>query len=178
MYLYSESTVQFRIEELFYIYKSDWFHLFKVLERSQEAMLDGAQEGLGAPGGGAGGLAHLLLDSYQERLIQNRLQEEQDREDDAREEEEEDEGKGGLKVDVLWNIRHEMTKYQIYPSRRTFFFSVFPQLLPLLCFSAHVSLCSHCRQQRPREDVAADLWGEGSAQGGVHQSDAPALPRW
>uniref|UniRef100_A0A3Q3FAW4 Coiled-coil domain containing 97 n=1 Tax=Labrus bergylta TaxID=56723 RepID=A0A3Q3FAW4_9LABR len=52
------------------------------------AMQDDAQ---GAPAGGAGGLAHLLLNSYQERLIQNRLQEEQEREEGAQEEEEEDE---------------------------------------------------------------------------------------
>lgn len=58
----------------------------QVFERSQEAMLDGAPEG-----SGTGGLAHLLLNSYQERLIQNRLQQEQEREDGAREEEEEEE---------------------------------------------------------------------------------------
>lgn len=56
-------------------------------------MLDGAQGEPGAPGGSTGGLAHLLLNSYQERLIQNRLQEEQEREEGAQEEEdEEDEG--------------------------------------------------------------------------------------
>uniref|UniRef100_A0A674BES9 Coiled-coil domain containing 97 n=1 Tax=Salmo trutta TaxID=8032 RepID=A0A674BES9_SALTR len=45
--------------------------------------------------GGRGGLAHLLLNSYQERLIQSRLQEEQDREEEALEEEEgEEEGLG------------------------------------------------------------------------------------
>ncbi|KAJ0058235.1 hypothetical protein NL108_009124, partial [Boleophthalmus pectinirostris] len=56
----------------------------EVLERSQEVMQEGASEG-------SGGLAHLLLDSYQERLLQNRLQEEQEREDGAQEEEEEEE---------------------------------------------------------------------------------------
>ncbi|KAK7939839.1 hypothetical protein WMY93_003165 [Mugilogobius chulae] len=56
----------------------------EVLERSQEAMQEGASEG-------AGGLANLLLDSYQERLIQNRLQEEQEKEEGAQEEEEDDE---------------------------------------------------------------------------------------
>ncbi|KAL3987383.1 coiled-coil domain-containing protein 97 isoform X2 [Oreochromis niloticus] len=44
----------------------------------------------GEPGQGTGGLANLLLNSYQERLIQNRLQEEQEKEDGALEEEEED----------------------------------------------------------------------------------------
>uniref|UniRef100_A0A4W6D2S4 Coiled-coil domain containing 97 n=1 Tax=Lates calcarifer TaxID=8187 RepID=A0A4W6D2S4_LATCA len=47
--------------------------------------------GPGAPAGGTGGLAHLLLNSYQERLIQNRLQEEQEREEGAQEEEEDEE---------------------------------------------------------------------------------------
>uniref|UniRef100_A0A668RJV4 CCD97-like C-terminal domain-containing protein n=2 Tax=Oreochromis aureus TaxID=47969 RepID=A0A668RJV4_OREAU len=45
---------------------------------------------MGEPGQGTGGLANLLLNSYQERLIQNRLQEEQEKEDGALEEEEED----------------------------------------------------------------------------------------
>uniref|UniRef100_A0A3Q0SDR4 Coiled-coil domain containing 97 n=1 Tax=Amphilophus citrinellus TaxID=61819 RepID=A0A3Q0SDR4_AMPCI len=42
------------------------------------------------PGQGTGGLAHLLLNTYQERLIQNRLQEEQEKEDGALEEEEDE----------------------------------------------------------------------------------------
>lgn len=42
-------------------------------------------------GSSTAGLAHLLLNSYQEHLIQNRLQEEQEREEGAQEEEEEDE---------------------------------------------------------------------------------------
>lgn len=54
-------------------------------------MQDDAQ---GALVGATGGLAHLLLDSYQERLIQNRLQEEQEREDGAQEEDEDEEGDG------------------------------------------------------------------------------------
>lgn len=58
-----------------------------MLERSHEAMLGGAEEG---SGGSTAGLAHLLLNSYQERLIQSRLQEEQEREDAAQEEEEEE----------------------------------------------------------------------------------------
>lgn len=70
-----------------------------MLERSQEAMQDDAQ---GAPAGGTGGLAHLLLNSYQERLIQNRLQEEQEREEGAREEDEdeEDDGERGWGVEL------------------------------------------------------------------------------
>lgn len=42
-------------------------------------------------GSNATGLAHLLLNSYQEHLIQNRLKEEQDQEEGAQEEEEDDE---------------------------------------------------------------------------------------
>ena len=62
----------------------------ELLVRSQEAMQ--GEGGLGGAGGGPGGLADLLLNSYQEKLIQNRLQEEQDREEGAQEEEEEEEG--------------------------------------------------------------------------------------
>lgn len=46
----------------------------------------------GAPGCGTAGLAHLLLSSYQEQLLQNRLQEEQEREKGAEEEEDEEDG--------------------------------------------------------------------------------------
>jgi len=62
--------------------------IFQLLERSQEALSDGAEE---APGAGTGGLAHLLLNSYQERLIQNRLQEEQEREGGVQEEDDDGE---------------------------------------------------------------------------------------
>lgn len=60
----------------------------QILERSQEAMQGSAEETMGSS---TAGLAHLLLNSYQEHLIQNRLQEEQEREEGAQEEEEEDE---------------------------------------------------------------------------------------
>ena len=76
----------------------------QLLVRSQEAMQGDAEEQAGCPGTGNSGLAHLLLDSYQERLIQNQLEDEQDREDAAQEEEEEeeddDEGEG-----ILWSER-------------------------------------------------------------------------
>lgn len=48
-----------------------------------------------ATGSSAAGLAHLLLNSYQEHLIQNRLQEEQEREEGAQEEEEDEEDEDG-----------------------------------------------------------------------------------
>lgn len=59
----------------------------QILERSQEAMQSNAEE---TTGSSTAGLAHLLLNSYQEHLIQNRLQEEQEREEGAQEEEEEE----------------------------------------------------------------------------------------
>lgn len=60
----------------------------QILERSQEAMQGNAEE---TTGSNAAGLAHLLLNTYQEHLIQNRLQEEQEQEEGAQEEEEDDE---------------------------------------------------------------------------------------
>ncbi|XP_065820453.1 coiled-coil domain-containing protein 97 [Labrus bergylta] len=85
---FSEEQMRTREPLLYEQYIGQYLTDEEVLERSQEAMQDDAQ---GAPAGGAGGLAHLLLNSYQERLIQNRLQEEQEREEGAQEEEEEDE---------------------------------------------------------------------------------------
>lgn len=46
-------------------------------------------------GSSTAGLAHLLLNSYQEHLIQNRLQEEQEWEEGAQEEEEDEEDEDG-----------------------------------------------------------------------------------
>ncbi|KAM4717715.1 coiled-coil domain-containing protein 97 isoform 1-T1 [Anableps anableps] len=88
---FSEEQMRMREPLLYEQYIGQFLTDEEVLERSQEAMLDGAQEG---QGGGSCGLANLLLNSYQERLIQNRLQEEQDREDGAQEEEEDDEEDG------------------------------------------------------------------------------------
>ncbi|CAJ1075961.1 coiled-coil domain-containing protein 97 isoform X2 [Xyrichtys novacula] len=85
---FSEEQMRIREPLLYEQYIGQYLTDEEVLERSQEAMQDDAQ---GTPAGGAGGLAHLLLNSYQERLIQNRLQEEQEREEGAQEEEEEDE---------------------------------------------------------------------------------------
>ncbi|MEQ2216662.1 hypothetical protein XENOCAPTIV_019980, partial [Xenoophorus captivus] len=85
---FSEEQMRMR-EPLLY---EQYIGQFLTDEEVTEAMLDGAQEGQ-AGGGGSCGLANLLLNSYQERLIQNRLQEEQDREDGAQEEDEDDEGK-------------------------------------------------------------------------------------
>lgn len=85
---FSEEQMRMRAPLLYEQYIGQFLTDEEALERSQEAMLDGAQEGQG--GGGPCGLANLLLNSYQERLIQNRLQEEQDREDGAQEEDEDD----------------------------------------------------------------------------------------
>lgn len=87
---FSEEQMRIREPLLYEQYIGQYLTDEEVLERSQEAMSDGVQSEPGAPGGGAGGLAHLLLNSYQERLIQNRLQEEQEREEGAEEEEEEE----------------------------------------------------------------------------------------
>ncbi|XP_074552603.1 coiled-coil domain-containing protein 97 [Halichoeres trimaculatus] len=85
---FSEEQMRMREPLMYEQYIGQYLTDEEVLERSQEAMQDNAP---GQPAGETGGLAHLLLNSYQERLIQNRLQEEQEREDGAREEEEEDE---------------------------------------------------------------------------------------
>ncbi|XP_070779653.1 coiled-coil domain-containing protein 97 isoform X2 [Enoplosus armatus] len=88
---FSEEQMRMREPLLYEQYIGQYLTDEEVLERSQEAMQDDAQGGPGAPAGGTGGLAHLLLNSYQERLIQARLQEEQEREDGAQEEEEDEE---------------------------------------------------------------------------------------
>ncbi|XP_054890931.1 coiled-coil domain-containing protein 97 isoform X1 [Poeciliopsis prolifica] len=88
---FSEEQMRMREPLLYEQYIGQFLTDEEVVERSQEAMLDGAQEG---QGGGPCGLANLLLNSYQERLIQNRLQEEQDREDGAQEEDEDDDDDG------------------------------------------------------------------------------------
>ncbi|XP_059204195.1 coiled-coil domain-containing protein 97 [Centropristis striata] len=87
---FSEEQMRMRQPLLYEQYVGQYLTDEEVLERSQDAMLDDTQGGPGAPAGGSGGLAHLLLNSYQERLIQHRLQEEQEREDGAQEEEEDD----------------------------------------------------------------------------------------
>ncbi|RVE69266.1 hypothetical protein OJAV_G00076000 [Oryzias javanicus] len=88
---FSEDEMRRREPLLYEQYIGQYLTDEEVIERSQEAMSDGVEEGQGAPGSGTGGLANLLLNSYQERLIQNRLQEEQEREDGAQEEEEDEE---------------------------------------------------------------------------------------
>uniref|UniRef100_A0A7N5ZT69 CCD97-like C-terminal domain-containing protein n=1 Tax=Anabas testudineus TaxID=64144 RepID=A0A7N5ZT69_ANATE len=77
---FSEEQMRMRQPLLYEQYIGQYLTDEEVLERSQEAMLDGC----------TGGLAHLLLNSYQERLLQTRLQEEQEREECAREENEDE----------------------------------------------------------------------------------------
>lgn len=94
---FSEEEMRIREPLLYEQYIGQYLTDEEVMERSQEAMLDGAQGGPGAPAGGPGGpggLANLLLNSYQERLIQNRLQVEQEREEGALEEDEDDDDDG------------------------------------------------------------------------------------
>ncbi|XP_041813574.1 coiled-coil domain-containing protein 97 [Chelmon rostratus] len=85
---FSEEQMRIREPLLYEQYIGQYLTDEEVLERSQEAMQGGAQ---GAQGGSTAGLAHLLLSSYQEQLIQNRLQEEQEREEGAQEEDEDEE---------------------------------------------------------------------------------------
>ncbi|XP_069005761.1 coiled-coil domain-containing protein 97 [Embiotoca jacksoni] len=87
---FSEEQMRMREPLLYEQYIGQYLTDEEVLERSQEAMLDGAEGGPGAQGAGTSGLAHLLLNSYQERLIQSRIQEEQEREEGALEEDEDD----------------------------------------------------------------------------------------
>ncbi|KAM8725082.1 coiled-coil domain-containing protein 97 isoform 1-T1 [Acanthopagrus schlegelii] len=88
---FSEEQMRMREPLLYEQYIGQYLTDEEVLERSQGAMQGDAQA---EPGGAAGGLAHLLLNSYQEHLIQNRLQEEQEREEGAQEEEEDEEEDG------------------------------------------------------------------------------------
>uniref|UniRef100_A0A8C7H1J9 Coiled-coil domain containing 97 n=1 Tax=Oncorhynchus kisutch TaxID=8019 RepID=A0A8C7H1J9_ONCKI len=77
---FSEDQMRSREPLLYEQYIGQYLTEEELLHRSLEAMQGGAGEERG-PGGAEGGLAHLLLTSYQERLIQRRLQEEQDREE-------------------------------------------------------------------------------------------------
>ncbi|KAL2100727.1 hypothetical protein ACEWY4_002488 [Coilia grayii] len=77
---FSEEQMRFREPLLYEQYIGQYLSEEEILQRSQEAMEKGT-----------GGLADLLIDSYQERVLQGRLQEQQDKEDGAQEEEEEDE---------------------------------------------------------------------------------------
>ncbi|CAL1588853.1 unnamed protein product [Knipowitschia caucasica] len=91
------SDEQMRIREplLYEQYIGQYLTDEEVLERSQEAMQESASEG-------SGGLANLLLNSYQERLIQNRLQKEQEREDGAEEEDEVEEEDDNQSREQSW----------------------------------------------------------------------------
>ncbi|XP_008304123.1 coiled-coil domain-containing protein 97 isoform X2 [Stegastes partitus] len=104
---FSEEEMRMREPLLYEQYIGQYLTDEEVLERSQEAMSDGAQGAPGAQGGSTGGLAHLLLNSYQERLIQNRLQEEQEREEGALEEDEDDEDDGGRGLRILESSRKD-----------------------------------------------------------------------
>ncbi|XP_034151500.1 coiled-coil domain-containing protein 97 isoform X2 [Esox lucius] len=97
---FSEEQMRGREPLLYEQYIGQYLTEEEVLQRSLDAMQADTGEGaLGGAGGGGtqGGLAHLLLSSYQERVIQSRLQEEQDMEESAREEEDDgEEGDVGL----------------------------------------------------------------------------------
>ncbi|XP_030646551.1 coiled-coil domain-containing protein 97 [Chanos chanos] len=80
---FSEEQMRFREPLLYEQYIGQYLSEEEILQRSQEAMQKGT-----------GGLADLLIDSYQERVLQSRLQEEQDREEGAEEESEDEDGNG------------------------------------------------------------------------------------
>lgn len=67
-----------------------------------------------APGSSTAGLAHLLLNSYQEQLIQNRLQEEQEREEGAQEEDEDEEDDGKRR----WQAKNRDSPVSVSQSSR------------------------------------------------------------
>lgn len=85
---FSEEQMRIREPLLYEQYIGQYLTDEEIFERSQEAMQENSA---GASESGAAGLASLLLNTYQEQLIQTRLQEEQEKEEGALEEEDEDE---------------------------------------------------------------------------------------
>ncbi|XP_062387191.1 coiled-coil domain-containing protein 97 [Sardina pilchardus] len=80
---FSEEQMRIREPLLYEQYIGQYLSEEEIFQRSQDAMQSGP-----------GGLSDLLIDSYQERVLQARLQEQQEEEDCAQEEEEEDEEDG------------------------------------------------------------------------------------
>ncbi|XP_056144245.1 coiled-coil domain-containing protein 97 [Lampris incognitus] len=87
---FSEEQMRIREPLLYEQYIGQYLKDEEILERTLEAMQGETQGELGCSGNGTG-LSHILVSSYQERLIQNRLEEEQEREKAAQEENEDDE---------------------------------------------------------------------------------------
>ncbi|KAJ3600917.1 hypothetical protein NHX12_031890 [Muraenolepis orangiensis] len=71
---FSEEQMRAREPLLYEQYVGQYLTEDQILERSQQSMTDGAAQGRidGPEGCMPGGLAHILLDSYQERLLQRR----------------------------------------------------------------------------------------------------------
>uniref|UniRef100_A0AAY4DHL3 CCD97-like C-terminal domain-containing protein n=1 Tax=Denticeps clupeoides TaxID=299321 RepID=A0AAY4DHL3_9TELE len=80
---FSEEQMRVREPLLYEQYIGQYLNDEEILQRSQETMQ-----------AGPGGLADLLLNSYQEKVLQKRMQEEQEYEDAAEEESEEEDGDG------------------------------------------------------------------------------------
>ncbi|TSK31312.1 Coiled-coil domain-containing protein 97 [Bagarius yarrelli] len=76
---FSEEQMRFREPLLYEQYIGQYLSEEEIIHRSQEAMQKGPT-----------GLSDLLINCYQEKVLQNRLQQEQNREDCAEQEEEED----------------------------------------------------------------------------------------
>ncbi|KAI4884015.1 hypothetical protein NFI96_019526 [Prochilodus magdalenae] len=93
---FSEEQMRFRQPLLYEQYIGQYLSEEEILQRSVEAMQKGP-----------GGLADLLIDSYQEKQLQNRLQDEQDKEQCAEQEEEEDEEEGDGKIFTSKNMSFE-----------------------------------------------------------------------
>ncbi|XP_062868953.1 coiled-coil domain-containing protein 97 [Trichomycterus rosablanca] len=85
---FSEEQMRIREPLLYEQYIGQYLNEEEILQRSEDAMKNGPT-----------GLADLLINSYQEKLLQNRLQEEQDREDCA---EQEDEQENDEPTQVEW----------------------------------------------------------------------------
>ncbi|XP_041943721.1 coiled-coil domain-containing protein 97 [Alosa sapidissima] len=80
---FSEEQMRIREPLLYEQYIGQYLSEEEIFQRSQDAMQRGP-----------GGLADLLIDSYQERVLQGRLQEQQEEEDCAQEEDDEEEEDG------------------------------------------------------------------------------------
>ncbi|KAI1884601.1 hypothetical protein AGOR_G00228070 [Albula goreensis] len=87
---FSEEQMRVRDPLLYEQYIGQYLSEEELVKRSEEAMA-----------AGPGGLADLLMNSYQEKLIQQQLQKQQDREDGAKEESEE-EDEGGEEEEDRW----------------------------------------------------------------------------
>ncbi|XP_066531073.1 coiled-coil domain-containing protein 97 [Hoplias malabaricus] len=88
---FSEEQMRYREPLLYEQYIGQYLSEEEILQRSEEAMQKGP-----------GNLSDLLINSYQEKQLQNRLQEEQDREQCAEQEEEDEEDENDESRQTEW----------------------------------------------------------------------------